>query len=133
MRNLESEIWGMRVGSDSLGPAIRQGRERLYGKRGLENQNSPAFPRIPCVKARLEDGFFWRARDKLKVDDRLRMCKEKRRMGGFYVMLIPLVVGGGVRKPPPMSTGFPLDPHWMSSTGPRGVIPAPMARILPLH
>ena len=39
-------------------------------------------------------GEFWQARDKLEVDNRLRVSKGKRRMVGFYVMLMYGVVGG---------------------------------------
>lgn len=75
---------------------------------------------------------FWRARDKLEVDDRLRMCKEKRRMGGFYVMLIPLEWVEGPQAPAHV--------HWMLAGSSLDVvhrapevIPTPMARIPPLH
>lgn len=51
------------------------------------------------------------------------MCKEKEKNGRVLCNVNPPGGGWRVRKPPPMSTGFPLDPHWMSSTGPRGSYP----------
>lgn len=50
------------------------------------------MPRISCVKTRLSSAG--RVRDKQKVGDRSSMCQEKEKNGGFYVMLMPTVVGG---------------------------------------
>jgi hypothetical protein len=73
IRQSGTELWCLLV------PAIR---ERAGGSRRL--------PRILCVKTKFVEG----RRDKREVDDRLGMCKEKRRMGGFYVMLMSAEVGG---------------------------------------
>ena len=59
-------------------PAIREGLEDRGGS-----------PDSVCQGKIVDD-----KRDKGMVDDRLGMCKEKRRMGGFYVMLMSADVGG---------------------------------------
>lgn len=53
------------------------------------------------------------------------MCKEKEKNGRVLCNVNPPGGGRRDRKPPPMSTGFPLDLHWMLSTRAPGVIPTP--------
>lgn len=83
---------------------------RHLGKQCLGGGIDPtAWDRIdllfPAIRKGLEDGggspdsvcqdkIVADKRDKREVDDRLGMCKEKRKMGGFYVMLMSAVVGG---------------------------------------
>lgn len=63
--------------------------------KGLDLCRVAAVPRILCVRGKDVDD----TRDKRKGDDRLGMCKEKRKVVGFYVMLMSAEVGG-VRRPP---------------------------------
>lgn len=70
--------------------AIRNGEKR--------SKRFPGFC-ILCVKTKPVERGVGRARDKQRGDDRLSMCKEKRRTGGFYVMLMPKMCGRVCRPP----------------------------------
>ncbi|KAK4210265.1 hypothetical protein QBC37DRAFT_36476 [Rhypophila decipiens] len=78
---------------------IRQsgtGRWSIPGDKVVGWGGSKRFPRIFLVCQEIANSrcCSGKARDKQKVDDRLAMCKEKGRLEGFYVMLMPVWVGG---------------------------------------
>lgn len=52
------------------------------------------MPRILCVKTGLSRVTPGGPAISTTVDDRLSMCQEKEKNGGFYVMLMPPLVGG---------------------------------------
>lgn len=60
-------------------------------------------------------------------------CVKKREDGRVLCNVYSPGGGWRVRKPPPMSTGFPLDPHWMSSTGAPGSYLPQWPAYRPLH